>query len=136
MPAAPQAAAHRTGSAPAGRREHDLRVTKTLRPGQAGTVRLLQRYGQALVCVRYRRDASGLRRTTTVEIVVAEALVCSRRSQRALFDVKIGIAERSLQAQARARGGRWDPHKKLWRLTGIAIQQLGLIERVRMPPVK
>jgi hypothetical protein len=138
MPAVPTPAAHRTRSSSprAGGREHELRVTKTLWPGQAGTVRLHQRCGDALVCVRYRRDATGLRRTTTVELVVAEALVCGRSAQRALFDVKIGIGERSLQAQAKARGGRWNPHKELWTMTGIAVQQLGLIERVRMPPVK
>ncbi|MDY6921765.1 MAG: hypothetical protein SV765_16320 [Pseudomonadota bacterium] len=50
-------------------------VTKTLRPGDSGTKRLKQRYGDRLVCVRYRKDAGRQRRYTTVELIVDEAPV-------------------------------------------------------------
>jgi hypothetical protein len=107
-------------------------VSKTLGPGQPGTLRLQQHYGDALVCVRYRRDATGLRRGTTVEILVAETLVNSAHTDRQLFDVEIGYAEHALRAEVKAHGGTWNPRKQLWQLTGAAVKQLGLIDRVRV----
>jgi len=43
---------------------------KRLRPGAPGTKRLLEQYGDALVCVRYRLDTRLNRRLTTVELIV------------------------------------------------------------------
>lgn len=60
----------------------NTRVTKTLWPQQPGTLKLLQRYGPALLCVRYRHDASHQRRYTTVEIVVDEAALPPRARRR------------------------------------------------------
>lgn len=47
------------------------RTVRTLRPGDAGTVKLQRSFGDRLVCVRYRRDPAG-RRLVTVELVVAD----------------------------------------------------------------
>lgn len=55
-----------------------LRVTKTLEPHQPGAIRLAREYGDALPCVRYRQDANGLTRYTTVELIVIRAAVASR----------------------------------------------------------
>ncbi len=48
------------------------RVLKTLRPGQAGTKSLVERFGSRLVAVRYRGNPKRRVRSTTVEIVVDE----------------------------------------------------------------
>ena len=40
-----------------------------LKPGQHGTKALVEKYGDALVCVRYRYDAEGTIRLKTVELV-------------------------------------------------------------------
>ena len=45
-------------------------VIKRLSASQPGAVKLAQRFGGALVCVRYRHDAQGCIRYTTVELVV------------------------------------------------------------------
>lgn len=42
-------------------------------PGQRGTRKLLARYGERLVCVRYRYDAASSTRYKTVELVVDRA---------------------------------------------------------------
>jgi hypothetical protein len=42
----------------------------TLRPGQSGTKKLLQRYGERLVRVRYLYDRQAGRRLKTVELIV------------------------------------------------------------------
>lgn len=47
-------------------------VIKTLKPGDSGTKRLSARYGDRLVCVRYRKDEDQNRRYTTVELIVGE----------------------------------------------------------------
>ena len=42
----------------------------TRRPGQAGTKKYIERYGEKLVCVRYRYDSANGRRHKTVELIV------------------------------------------------------------------
>jgi hypothetical protein len=44
----------------------------TLQHGQKGTKQLLAQYGEQLVCIRYRYDATRQRRLKTVELVVEE----------------------------------------------------------------
>jgi hypothetical protein len=44
-----------------------------LKPGQNGTKKLLARFGERLVCVRYRYDEARRQRFTTVELIVAQA---------------------------------------------------------------
>lgn len=48
------------------------RVLKTMRPGDPGTKRWLERYGRRLVAVRYRGDKKARKRVTTIELVVDE----------------------------------------------------------------
>jgi len=48
-------------------------VTKaTLRPGQKGTKALTKKYGERLICVRYKFDQETGRRYTTVELIEEE----------------------------------------------------------------
>ena len=44
----------------------------TLRPGMPGTKRLVARYGERLICVRYLYDEARNRRLKTVELVIEE----------------------------------------------------------------
>jgi hypothetical protein len=50
-------------------------VIKTLRPGDSGTKKLTKRYGEKLICVRYRKDQATQRRFTTIELIVDEGPV-------------------------------------------------------------
>jgi len=45
----------------------------TLRPGQSGTRKLVERYGERLVRVRYLYDEANGRRLKTVELIVESA---------------------------------------------------------------
>jgi hypothetical protein len=49
-----------------------LRTRLTLAPGQNGTKKLARRFGERLICVRYRYDEVTKRRFKTVELVVDE----------------------------------------------------------------
>lgn len=109
-------------------RKSKLHVTKTLEPDQPGAVRLTQKYGDALLCVRYRQDALGLVRFTTVELIVDEAQI-SAKSKR-VVGVRVEYVEEGLRARVRNAGARWDVESKLWRMPLSVACALGLTDRV------
>jgi hypothetical protein len=97
------------------------RVAKTLRPGQAGTKKLLRRYGEALVCVRYREDLEGRTRRITVELIIDEDQI-----QRRELWTSIPTGRADLRAKAMKAGARWDQARKQWRMRIKTAQALGL----------
>lgn len=114
----------------------DLRqtwVVKTLWPGQAGTVKLSRRYGDALVCVRYRHDAKGEVRYTTVEVMIDQAALPKVFARHDTQSIHLAHTETDLRAQAICHGAKWDEASKLWRLTTAAVKALGLESRLRRP---
>jgi hypothetical protein len=49
-------------------------ITKaTLKPAQKGTKHLEEKYGERLVCVRYKYDEKARKRFTTVELIEEES---------------------------------------------------------------
>jgi hypothetical protein len=107
------------------------RVVKTLRPAEPGTLKLQRRYGDALLCVRYREDASGTTRYTTVELVVDTAPVQRRLTDRTIVGVRIAWGEATLSARAKALGAKWDSSAKLWRMTFKVARHLELTDRIQ-----
>jgi hypothetical protein len=103
-----------------------LRVSKRLSIGQRGTARWLERFGEKLVCVRYREDPRTGKRFTTVELIV------DARAPKAgtHFLVEVKIQETGLRQRIKEHGGRWDQNRKLWRVSYEAIQALNLENRV------
>ena len=105
-----------------------MRVTQTLRPGQRGTLRFLDRFGDRLVCVRYRADDDGQRRVTTVELVVDD------RDWRPRPDTLVGVrvvwGEADVARRVKRAGGTWDARRKVWRLRAGAVRALGLERRM------
>jgi hypothetical protein len=102
-------------------------VVKRLKPGQAGTRALQRRYGPALVCVRYRKDAASNTRYTTVELVVDHGP--ARRQP--LVRVAIRFNDPDTRRQALALGAEWDATQKTWRMPRRTAIQLGLISNKR-----
>lgn len=106
-------------------------VKKKLAPGSPGTRRLQERYGIALVCVRYREIgmADGQsRRLTTVELVVDEHTVSP-----AEVWLHIEYGETELRQTVKQAGGIWDGKHRLWRIQARAAKKLGLNERIVTP---
>lgn len=120
---------------PAGQppRTADLRVSKTLWPPQPGTVRLLREHGDALVCVRYRHDTSGLYRYTTVELIVDHAFIGGSRFGHRLFEVTIDHGDRELRTMLMAEGSTWDPGRQTWCVSGATVRRLKLWPQVLRP---
>ena len=113
-------------------------VLKTLKPGDNGTKRLTARYGDRLVCVRYRQDKTKNRRYTTIEIIVDEGPIEQNKlyrlapEERAL-NVCIYVADGDNETRAKVieAGGKYLPERRLWCLPLGKVVKLGLIERLR-----
>ncbi|MBT9596294.1 MAG: hypothetical protein IV094_09950 [Vitreoscilla sp.] len=105
----------------------ESRVTKRLNPGQPGTRRLQRRFGPALVCVRYREDAQGTTRFTTVELVVEHRPALRKGPVR----VEIRYDDAETRRQAMAHGAEWDNTQKTWHMPRQAAIKVQLITNRR-----
>lgn len=88
-----------------------------LKPGQKGTKALVEKYGDALVCVRYRYDEASRTRIKTVELIVERkelSPVQEKIGENLLVPVQIEFRETVLKEMAKKMGGRWDPEVRLW----------------------
>jgi len=118
-----------------------MEVKATLKPGQNGTKKLTDKYGQRLVCVRYRYDPAAGRRYTTVELIEQDApwsigQVAAQDpdpvpSQR--IGVRVEYWENDLREQVKAAGGIWRPRQKLWEMRYADVVALGLEARIVGP---
>lgn len=102
----------------------DMKTQTHLKPGQKGTKRLVEQFGDSLLCVRYRYDAKRGVRLKTVEIVVAQKEVrpAGRLRDEDMVTLLVAFTEKALRARLKAAGGRWDPEKKLWGVKFGAIR--------------
>lgn len=108
--------------------EH-TRVIRTLYAHQPGAVKLGRRYGDALVCVRYRHDMTGRVRYTTVELVVDEAPVRKRKPDTGVVLIRIKRNEHRLRQRIKDHGGRWDEESLAWRMPRSTAKLLRLLPR-------
>lgn len=99
-------------------------VTKKLAPDQPGAKKLTRRYGDALVCVRYRQDLAAGRRYTTVELVVDEGPIPTADRAPAYVHLRIPYDDIELRQAVRQHGGLWDSRLRVWRVSRDAIRAL------------
>jgi hypothetical protein len=94
-----------------------MKTRTKLKPGQNGTKKYVAKYGDALVCVRYRYDEQNRKQYKTVEIIVSESNwepPAAKYPDSTLVALTIGFKEVALQSQVKAVGGRWDKDRKVW----------------------
>jgi hypothetical protein len=104
-----------------------------LNPGQRGTKKLLAKYGDRLVCVRYRYDEQKKKRYKTVELIEEEVdwePKAGTPADQTLVEIRIDWSETELRAEVKAAGGRWNPERKVWRLAYGNVVALGLEKRI------
>ncbi len=109
-----------------------MKTRLILKPGQKGTKKLTDKYGDALVCVRYRYDADSRQRLKTVELIVDRTdwtPPATKYSADTLVPVHIEGYEIELRAKAKAAGGRWNPEKQVWfvqygKIAGTQLEKL------------
>ncbi|HEY5999908.1 MAG TPA: hypothetical protein VI078_11505 [bacterium] len=108
-----------------------MKTRLTLRPGQKGTRRLCEQYGERLVCVRYRYDDARKVRLKTVELIVGEVPWWYCRPWRPIpFDQRVLVAiqygERELGRKLKAAGGIWRPAHRAWEVPYHVAERLGV----------
>ncbi|MCI0693834.1 hypothetical protein L0337_17735 [candidate division KSB1 bacterium] len=104
---------------------------KKLYPGQPGTKKLMERYGENLLCVRYHDDPAGKRKLKTVELIVAETPWQLTVDEFPLSQIKrlwIPYDDLELQDCVKAAGGKWTPQEQIWKIAYGKILDLGLTD--------
>jgi hypothetical protein len=114
-------------------------TTTTMRPGQKGTKSLTKKYGDQLVCVRYKYEQETGRRITTVELIEEQSdwnddttttATAAPASPQSRLGVKVEYWETDVRNQVKAAGGIWRPRQKLWEMRYEDVVALGLEPRV------
>ena len=107
------------------------RVVKKISATQSGALKLARRYGEALVCVRYRHDAEKQHRYTTVELVVDQAPILRRkRPLDAVVVVRIPLGDTARQRRAESLGAKWDGNACVWYMRRSTAKQIGLLKQI------
>ena len=106
-----------------------MQARRTLAPGQKGTKKLLDPYGEQLVCVRYRYDEQRRKRGATVEIIVEES-AWSPPEKPEIVGLRVEFQEIELQRRVKRPGGKWNSAKRVWEIHYDQAVALGLEKRI------
>ena len=122
-----------------------MQIRTVRKPGDPGTLKLMERYGDRLISVRYRYDAVRGKRLKTIELIVEEENWAPvpdpetpvtktppepETQYTPRVPVRIRYDERDLQRAIKAIGGNWDPGKKLWYAPEEYVRRIGLANRI------
>lgn len=110
-----------------------MKIKKILKPGQPGTKKLLEKYGERLLCVRYRYDTRQRKGLKTVEIIIEEddwEINPLQVPANKIVRIRIGYQESYYRRLVKAAGGSWNSTEKTWELPYRTVLELGLKERI------
>ena len=122
-----------------------MEIRTVRKPGDKGTQALMQKYGERLVCIRYRYDPARKKRYKTVELIIAEqewqpgephpqqekaAGLSPKRYYTRRVGIRVEYHETELRKQIKTAGGMWDPSAQLWFVPEEEARKLGLVQRI------
>ena len=110
-----------------------MRTRLTLSPSHRGAKQLLERYGDQLMCVRYRYDEQLQKRYKTVELIVEERDWRPTTTPQAggqIVSIRVALAELDIRAQVKRAGGIWQRDRQVWDLRYDQVVALGLKDRL------
>ncbi|MBN1781126.1 hypothetical protein JW948_08390 [bacterium] len=111
-----------------------MRALRTLKPGTSGAKNETEKYGNKLICVRYRMDPVTLKKYKTVELIEDEIQNSKKEPGKIpvnkILHLKIYINEYQLRKVVKASGGKWDVKSQTWLLAYREILNLGLENRI------
>ena len=111
-----------------------MKVKRIVQPGQPGTKKLVETYGDNLLCVRYRYDEQKSKVYKTIEIIIDERPWeqpnVKKIPKNKSIDIRIDYNEVELRSLIKSYGAKWDPERKLWSLSYEKIKELDLLERI------
>lgn len=107
-----------------------MHVGLTLKPGEKGTKKLVRKYGDRLVRVRYRYDEKRKKRYKTVELIVEEVDWEPPLTDDEIVEIRIEWGEVTLGREVRRSGGTWNAEKRVWELRYDQVKRLNLKDRM------
>jgi len=108
-------------------------TTKTIKAGKPGTEKWVKKYGESLVCVRYKYDPINRRKLKTVELIVENKPWIKNESRipaNKIVGIKVSYGEKNVGILVRKAGGEWNKEKRLWELPYMIAVNLGLEDRI------
>lgn len=110
-----------------------MKSKRKLYPGEPGTKSLVNKYGDKLICVRYRYDEQKGKRYNTVELIEKESDWNNKTTKipvNKIMHLRVSIKEAHIQRLVKKAGGRWNYRKKYWELSYQEVVSLGLEKRI------
>ena len=117
-----------------------MKTRLILKAGKKGTEKLVNLYGESLLCVRY--DEERKKRFKTVELIIDEVDWPPKKrpdhdepekkpgSDDRILGIRIGLEDQYLQYKVRKAGGVWDRKRRLWVIRAREVRKLDLWDRV------
>lgn len=110
-------------------------TTKTMLAGKPGTSKWVKKYGNALLCVRYKYDLHNKRKLKTVELIIEDEpwdLDKTRIPGNKIVGIRVAYGEVEAGRLVRSAGGIWDKKKQLWHLPYREAISLGFGDRIEL----
>ncbi len=108
-----------------------MRTRLILRPGQRGTKQLVAKYGDSLICVRYRYDTQRQKRYKTIELIVSEVdWIPPAPAPDTIVAIRVAWGEADLGRAIKTAGGRWNRARQVWELRYDKVVALNLLDRL------
>jgi hypothetical protein len=110
-----------------------MKIKRVLQPGKPGTKKLSERYGDNLVCVRYRYDDEKMTTFKTIEIIIERKPWqpnIKRIHKNEIMSLHIAYEEVNARNLVKAAGGKWDPKRRVWQLVYEKVRELGMTNRI------
>lgn len=111
----------------------DFITTKTILPGQPGSIKEWEKYGDKLICVRYKVDPISDKKIKTVELIVDRKNIKNTKKRipynKKVF-VKIEYSERQKRRTAKSLGAVWNSKRKLWKMQYGDVYNLNWEDRI------
>lgn len=108
-------------------------VNRKLSAGTPGTKKMVEQYGEKLLCVRYRYDIEKKIKYKTVEIIVDKGFWDSdarlEKGKRKV-EIRVGFNEIETRTKVKDAGGIWNREKKVWVIDYGVVKELGLGDRI------
>ena len=114
-----------------------MMIQRRLDAGAPGSKKYLEKYGNQLVCVRYKYNAAKGTKLKTVELLISEEPWQKQKRRipmNKIVLVRVEYGEVHLRRLIKAAGGKWNKEKLLWEIPYVSVKSLGLEERIIIPP--
>jgi hypothetical protein len=107
------------------------KTRQTIKAGERGTKKYLDKYGPSLLYVRYYFDLKKPRRIMTVELILNEKRrVPKKIKPDKIVKVKVDWGEKEIALKIKEPGAKWNRESRVWEIPFGKVKELGLQSRI------